>query len=736
MRQRVQFFEVEQNQGESINDWFVRVKKAAMECKFQASLDEYVKNKLITGMCRGIVLDMLCEEDVSKSLQKLIDIAVRKEAILQESVVAPINKLTICKKQKSGRTKTIPKFKMSEQKSQSKIYRGFWWNRPLLGRDMMKEFNISLCLNTKEKQSHCLEMDKSEVNENTIGKVTNKIKHAFSDLFDGTLGKCKYAKVRLNIAPSVLPKFCKPCSIPFAFKAGVEQELNRMEREGIITKIDNSKWATPLVPIIKGNKMLKGGCTVQHPQDVGYFCSSPGSLALAWSTHNGIYKVNRLPFGIKSACKLFQREVEKTLQGYNLLDYIIVTGSILKEHINNLQTVTKPRDAGFKLNPQKCEFLKKEIYLGYIISSEGLQKDLTKVQAIQGMQRPTDVTGITVYGKFIPGLSTLLSPLYKMLQKDVPFKWNKDCDLAIQKTKEAILSSQVLTHINPEYSIVLECDAANEGIGAVLLHGMPDGVERPICFISRTLNRVEKMNRPNSMETIEKLRETFARFGLPKVLVSDNGVQFTSSEFDNFCVKNGIKHVTSPMYQPASNGAAKNTVKIFKTSFKKMLNDNKDDFFETIVNRFLFSYRTSPHTVTGEPPSKLMFSRSTRNRFDFLNPKNLNHTNKAIINTKIMMLRMDVEEQVGKSIYFCKGIENDLIFKRHQDQIIKTGSFFSGIMNKIQKKDKTTVRKDIHCPIRPVLVSENKKAAESESTVSEDNKSDTKLTGISNYDRQ
>ncbi|KAF2905966.1 hypothetical protein ILUMI_00197 [Ignelater luminosus] len=45
---------------------------------------------------------------------------------------------------------------------------------------------------------------------------------------------------------------------------------------------------------------------------------------------------------------------------------------------------------------------------------------------------------------------------------------------------------------NPEYPIILECDATNEGIDAVLLHMIPDGDERSMCGISRTLNKVEK----------------------------------------------------------------------------------------------------------------------------------------------------------------------------------------------------------------------------------------------------
>ena len=87
---------------------------------------------------------------------------------------------------------------------------------------------------------------------------------------------------------------------------------------------------------------------------------------------------------------------------------------------------------------------------------------------------------------------------------------------------------------------------------------------------------VEVFEMPNtdSNATTCKLREVFSRFGLPDCLVSDNGPQFTSALFSEFCAKNGIKHLTSAPFHPQGNGQAENSVKSFKTSFSKMLLDS------------------------------------------------------------------------------------------------------------------------------------------------------------------
>ena len=80
---------------------------------------------------------------------------------------------------------------------------------------------------------------------------------------------------------------------------------------------------------------------------------------------------------------------------------------------------------------------------------------------------------------------------------------------------------------------------------------------------------VVHMDSTTSSSTIKMLREIFSRHGLPELLVSDNGPQFVSSEFEAFCKNNGIEHHTSAIYKPATNGQAERVVQIFKSAIKQ-----------------------------------------------------------------------------------------------------------------------------------------------------------------------
>lgn len=110
---------------------------------------------------------------------------------------------------------------------------------------------------------------------------------------------------------------------------------------------------------------------------------------------------------------------------------------------------------------------------------------------------------------------------------------------------------------------------------------------------------------------VGKLRECFARFRLPDLIVSDNGSQFISSIYNIFCDRNGIRIMYSPPYKPQCNGAAENAVKTFKGGLKKILEDpiNRAVEIDTLVSRHLFYYRSSIHWSTGESPFKLLFGR-------------------------------------------------------------------------------------------------------------------------------
>ena len=119
-----------------------------------------------------------------------------------------------------------------------------------------------------------------------------------------------------------------------------------------------------------------------------------------------------------------------------------------------------------------------------------------------------------------------------------------------------------------------------------------------------------------SLATIELLRRTFATLGLPEVLVSDNATAFTSSEFSEFLKKNGIRHVRTPPYHPASNGLVERVVQTFKEGMKRI----KEGSLNTRLSRFLFKYRLTPHSSTGVSPAELMFGRKLRSQLDLVKP--------------------------------------------------------------------------------------------------------------------
>ena len=223
------------------------------------------------------------------------------------------------------------------------------------------------------------------------------------------------------------------------------------------------------------------------------------------NTHRGLFRYNRLPFGISSAPGIFQRTMECLLRGIPkvmvYLDDILVTGTSEEDHLHNLQLVLdRLEEAGLHLKKGKCEFLVPSIiYLGHTIDSEGLHPLPAKIEAISNASTPKNVTELKAflgllnyYGKFIPNSSSTLHPLYELLTHETEWSWTPERIEAFTVAKSLLTSNSVLIHFDPREEILLACDASNYGIGAVLSHRLRDGSERPIGFASRTLSSAEQ----------------------------------------------------------------------------------------------------------------------------------------------------------------------------------------------------------------------------------------------------
>ena len=126
---------------------------------------------------------------------------------------------------------------------------------------------------------------------------------------------------------------------------------------------------------------------------------------------------------------------------------------------------------------------------------------------------------------------------------------------------------------------------------------------------------VVRMNTTTSSATINVLRTIFSRYGYSEQLVSDNGPQFSSLDFNNFLQANGIRHITSAPWHPASNGLAERFVQTFKNAMTAMRGENS---LQANLDKFLIMYRNTPHSVTNECPSVLFIGRKTRMCLDLL----------------------------------------------------------------------------------------------------------------------
>nr|XP_029714159.1 uncharacterized protein LOC109408875 [Aedes albopictus] len=186
--------------------------------------------------------------------------------------------------------------------------------------------------------------------------------------------------------------------------------------------------------------------------------------------------------------------------------------------------------------------------------------------------------------------------------------------------------------------------------------------------------------------TVNMCREIFSKFGIPSVLVSDHGVQFTSEGFQQFLKTNGVVHKMGAPYHPATNGQAERYVQTIKQKLKA-LKCTKSQLNLELCN-ILLTYRKMIHPSTGKSPSMLLFGRQIRSRLDLLLPKNETSSKADIVVRQFLdgdrvrvrdFLSKDkwkfgrIAEKLGKLRYAVR-IDDGRIWERHIDHIVGVGA--------------------------------------------------------------
>jgi len=350
--------------------------------------------------------------------------------------------------------------------------------------------------------------------------------------------KCE--PVRINIIADAIPyNLTTPRRVSHPLAPKVEEEIRRMLDMGVIVSVDKeTDWCAPLVPVLKPNgsvrlcvdyKKLNKAIKRQRfilPTPDGIYHKLKGSKIYStldavsgyWQmpldeetselttfiTESGRYKFTRLPFGISLASEIYQREMEKflkDLKGVEIYqDDVVVHGATMEEHDQRLELAMKRiEESGIKLNSGKCKFRQSSIvFLGHIVDESGVRPHPDKIKAINDMQPPTDKTelkgfmGMVNYlSKYVPHLSTLMSPLSALLKKDMSWAWDTPQQNAFEAVKKAMTSTGTLAYYDPELPTVVSSDASSYGIGGTIMQEQ-DGVLKPVAYVSRTMTAAEK----------------------------------------------------------------------------------------------------------------------------------------------------------------------------------------------------------------------------------------------------
>ncbi|XP_026332438.1 uncharacterized protein K02A2.6-like [Hyposmocoma kahamanoa] len=360
---------------------------------------------------------------------------------------------------------------------------------------------------------------------------------------DTGLGPVHRGKDRVPFARRRAAAFIRARPLAYALREPVERALAQMVRDGILTPVTTSDWATPIVPVIKKDgsirvcadyKLTLNKCLeVDHyplpkvedlltklhggekftkldlSQAYAQFELDDSKKYTVINTHKGLFMYNRLIYGLASSPGIFQRKLEQLFSDMPrvgvFLDDLIITGVDDRSHLNTLHEVfDRLQKYGLRIKRDKCTFFADSVtYLGFTISKRGVHTCPDKIEAIKKVAAPANVSElrsflglVMYYAKFVPNISTILGPLYTLLRKGVKYEWSEDCARSFEKVKEMLISSDVLAHYSPELPLVLTTDASATGVGAVISHlaagADGDDAERPIAYASRVLNAAEK----------------------------------------------------------------------------------------------------------------------------------------------------------------------------------------------------------------------------------------------------
>ncbi|GJY09324.1 reverse transcriptase domain-containing protein [Tanacetum coccineum] len=308
----------------------------------------------------------------------------------------------------------------------------------------------------------------------------------------------------------------------------------------------------------------------------------------------GTFAYRRMPFGLCNAPGTFQRcmmvifhdMIEKTMEV--IMDDFSVFGNSFETCLSLLEKMLKRReDINLCLNWEKSHFMVKEgIVLGHKISKNGIEVDKAKVDVIVKLPHPTTIKGIQsflghagFYRRFIQDFSKIARPMTRLLEKDTPFFFSKECIEAFQTLKKKLTEAPILVAPDWDLPFELMCDASDFAIGAVLGQRKTKHFQ-PIHYASKTMTDAQAHYTTTEKELLAVVY-AFEKFR-PYLVLSKSIVYTDHSALKYLFAKQDAKPrlLRTPWFADFANYHAGNFV------VKGMSSQQKNKFFKDVKHYF------------------------------------------------------------------------------------------------------------------------------------------------------
>ena len=220
----------------------------------------------------------------------------------------------------------------------------------------------------------------------------------------------------------------------------------------------------------------------------------------AFWTRSGLYEYLVMPFRLTNAPATFQAFINNVLWEYLnqfviiYFDDILIYSKTKEQHVQHVCKVLQAlQDAGLQVKSEKSLFHCKEVhFLGFIVTSEGLQMNSEKIQSVVKwpvLKNVKEVQSflefVNFYRKFIEKYSKIASPLTELTRKDQKFEWSPEAQKAFDELKKRFTSQSILVSFDPEKPITLETDVSDRAIGACISQSDDKECLQPVAFYSR-----------------------------------------------------------------------------------------------------------------------------------------------------------------------------------------------------------------------------------------------------------